>query len=152
MTTTELVKALRICFRDLDDGADCPNCPLYGNENCLAEVMGGAADLIEWLIGANANLHEELEQKDKIQAIFRQKLVTFEAERDALLEKKRWIPVTERLPEDRGDVLVVAYWHERWGVHLGWCARERGAWSVRVGFANRSDLAVTHWMPLPEAP
>lgn len=85
MTTTELVKALRICFRDLDDGADCPNCPLYGNENCLAEVMGGAADLIEWLIGANANLHEELEQKDKIQAIFRQKLVTFEAERDAAI-------------------------------------------------------------------
>ena len=85
MTTPELVKALRICFRDLDDGADCPNCPLYGNENCLAEVMGGAADLIEWLIGANANLHEELEQKDKIQAIFRQKLVTFEAERDAAL-------------------------------------------------------------------
>lgn len=85
MTTAELVKALRICFRDLDDGADCPNCPLYGNENCLAEVMGGAADLIEWLIGANANLHEELEQKDKIQAIFRQKLVTFEAERDAAL-------------------------------------------------------------------
>ena len=85
MTTSDLVKALRICFRDLDDGADCPNCPLYGNENCLAEVMGGAADLIEWLIGANANLHEEIDQKDKVQALYHQKLTIFEAERDAAI-------------------------------------------------------------------
>lgn len=64
----------------------------------------------------------------------------------------RWIPVEERLPEDRSDVLVVAYWHERWGVYMGWCAPERAAWSVRIGIGNRSDIAVTHWMPLPEPP
>ena len=62
----------------------------------------------------------------------------------------RWIPVTERLPEDRSDVLVVAYWHERWGVYMGWCAPERAAWSVHIGIGDRSDIAVTHWMPLPE--
>ena len=64
----------------------------------------------------------------------------------------RWIPVEERLPEDRGDVLVVAYWHERWGVYMGWCAPERAAWSVHIGIGDRSDIAVTHWMPLPEPP
>ena len=63
-----------------------------------------------------------------------------------------WIPVAERLPKDRSDVLVVAYWHERWGVHMGWCVPERGKWSVHVGFADRSDLTVTRWMPLPEPP
>ena len=62
----------------------------------------------------------------------------------------RWIPVTARLPEDRSDVLVVAYWHERWGVYMGWCAPERAAWSVHIGIGDRSDIAVTHWMPLPE--
>ena len=62
----------------------------------------------------------------------------------------RWIPVTERLPEDRSDVLVVAYWHERWGVYMGWCAPERAAWSVHIGIGDRSDIAVTHWMPLPQ--
>ena len=62
----------------------------------------------------------------------------------------RWIPVEERLPEDRSDVLVVAYWHERWGVYMGWCAPERVAWSVHIGIGDRSDIAVTHWMPLPE--
>lgn len=86
MTTSDLVKALRICFRDLDDGADCPNCPLYGNANCLAEVMGGAADLLEWLISANADLHEELEWKDKVITLAQKKQTEAEAERDALLE------------------------------------------------------------------
>lgn len=63
-----------------------------------------------------------------------------------------WIPVTERLPEDRSNVLVVAYWHERWGVYMGWCAPERAEWSVHVGIGDRDDVAVTHWMPLPEPP
>lgn len=64
----------------------------------------------------------------------------------------RWIPVAERLPEDRSNVLVVAYWHERWGVYMGWCAPERAEWSVHVGIGDRDDVAVTHWMPLPEPP
>ena len=64
----------------------------------------------------------------------------------------RWIPVEERLPEDRSDVLVVTYWHEKWGVYMGWCAPERAAWSVHVGIGDRNDVAVTHWMPLPEPP
>lgn len=143
MTTTELVKALRICFRDLDDGADCPNCPLYGNENCLAEVMGGAADLIEWLSGANAHLYEELKWKDRVIALAQRKQAEAEAERDALREKKRWIPVSEKAPEydmpqlamtADGEVLTANYaygeWFDTWG----------------------QDVDVTHWMPLPEAP
>ena len=63
-----------------------------------------------------------------------------------------WIPVEERLPKDRSDVLVVAYWHERWGVYMGWCAPERAQWSVHIGIGDRNDVAVTHWMPLPEPP
>ena len=76
-------------------------------------------------------------------------LVTKES---AELLERRWIPVEERLPEDRSDVLVVAYWHERWGAYMGWCAPERAAWSVHVGIGDRSDIAVTHWMSLPEPP
>lgn len=96
MTTSDLVKALRICFRDLDDGADCPNCPLYGNENCLAEVMGGAADLIEQLTAeivvlpdgqasAIESLRKEIEWKDMVIALAQRKQAEAEAERDALL-------------------------------------------------------------------
>mgnify|MGYP004689554487 CR=1 FL=1 len=86
MTDKEIIQAQRSCFRDLDDGAACPNCPLYGNENCLAEVMGGAADLLEWLSGASADLRKEIEWKDKVIALAQRKQAEAEAERDALLE------------------------------------------------------------------
>ena len=86
MTDKEIIQAQRICFRDLDDGAACPNCPLYGNENCLAEVMGGAADLLERLSGASADLRKEIEWKDKVIALAQRKQAEAEAERDALRE------------------------------------------------------------------
>lgn len=70
----------------------------------------------------------------------------------AVKRMPRWIPVTERLPEDRSDVLVVAYWHEKWGVYMGWCAPERAAWSVHIGIGDRNDITVTYWMPLPKPP
>lgn len=85
MTDKEIIQAQRICFRDLDDGAACPNCPLYGNENCLAEVMGGAVDLLERLSGANAHLYEELEWKDKVIALAQKEQAKAEAERDAAI-------------------------------------------------------------------
>lgn len=66
--------------------------------------------------------------------------------------ERDWISVEDRLPEDRRNVLVVAYWNERWGVYMGWCAPKRAEWSVHVGIGDRSDVAVTHWMPLPEPP
>lgn len=64
----------------------------------------------------------------------------------------KWVSVKERLPEDRSNVLVVAYWHERWGVYMGWCAPERAEWSVHIGIGDRNDVAVTYWMPLLEPP
>lgn len=64
----------------------------------------------------------------------------------------KWIPVTERLPEDRGDVLAVVFWHETWRVKMAWCIPERNEWYVHVGFADRNDVLVSHWMPLPVPP
>ena len=64
----------------------------------------------------------------------------------------RWIPVSERLPEDRRTVLVTAYWHETYqvmeasyyGDGLWWC----------VPFNNCGEhmqkLKPIAWMPLPE--
>ena len=110
----------------------------------LGDDLAEAADRIE----AQAKEIEKLRGQNK-QLREAAALVTKES---AELLERRWIPVEERLPEDRSDVLVVAYWHERWGVYMGWCAPERAAWSVHVGIGDRNDVAVTHWMPLPSGP
>lgn len=145
MRDQELVNALRE-HADWWENGDMMD-PLGGLEKDLL----AAADRI-----ANQSTHiAALQQKiEKLRAQNEQlreaaALVTKES---AELLERRWIPVEERLPEDRSDVLVVAYWHERWGVYMGWCAPERAAWSVHIGIGDRSDIAVTHWMPLPEPP
>lgn len=125
--TTDLVADLRVCLR-----GECSTCGHEcGNADCLDRIMEDAADRLDELVDRCARYAEEI-------AVLR--------------ERQRWIPVTERLPEDRSNVLVVAYWHERWGVYMGWCAPERAEWCVHIGIGDRDDVAVTHWMPLPEAP
>lgn len=61
-----------------------------------------------------------------------------------------WVRVEERLPRLRENVLVCAYWHEHWGVYMGWNSGH--GWSVSCGLGQRSDVQVSHWMPLPEPP
>ena len=125
--TTDLVADLRTCLR-----GECSTCGHEcGNADCLDRIIEDAADRLDELVDRCARYAEEI-------AVLR--------------ERQRWIPVTERLPEDRSNVLVVAYWHERWGVYMGWCAPERAKWSVHVGIGDRDDVAVTYWMPLPEPP
>lgn len=137
--TTDLVAAMRCSSQAPTPSPPCTTCAyrvvetLGGKEytSCDCDRMGlDAADRLEELVDRCARYAEEI-------AVLR--------------ERGRWIPVTERLPEDRSNVLVVAYWHERWGVYMGWCAPERAEWCVHIGIGDRGDVAVTHWMPLPEA-
>ncbi len=147
MKNEEIVKALR-CVSTAGSSPDCEHCPYWMEESVPAEMrdMVGedvfhscdidrvgldGADLIEKLTARCARYAEEIA---------------------VLQERARWVPVEERLPEDRSYVLVVAYWYKRWGVYMGWCAPERAEWSVHVGIGDRSDVAVVYWMPLPEPP
>lgn len=56
----------------------------------------------------------------------------------------RWIPVTERLPED--GVLVFAY-----GKRAGYGFR-RGGWWIDTLYGGVLANGPTHWMPLPAPP
>jgi len=59
--------------------------------------------------------------------------------------ERRWIPVSERLPEDGKPVWVCTIWNEQ---HSGFLID--GVW---VGlFRDFREGEITHWMPLPELP
>ena len=63
-----------------------------------------------------------------------------------VVEQPRWIPVTERLPEDGEWVLV---WGRGQQIPT-MMFRESGAW-IDDQFLE-FHTTVTHWMPLPEPP
>lgn len=126
MTEKEIVRSLRHC--STTDCVDCPACKYGTHLGCVERLVADAADLIERLT----------------------------AERDALREKQRWIPVTERMPETGVPVLVnyigtdelphadgVVAWTD-WGA-LWW----EGS---LVDSESEVTVPITHWMPLPEAP
>lgn len=65
---------------------------------------------------------------------------------EELEAERRWIPVTERLPED--DIPSTAYlcwWHGHTHICKYWRTRKCFEFNGRV-------VNVTHWMPLPEPP
>jgi hypothetical protein len=66
--------------------------------------------------------------------------------------KKEWIPVTERLPKDRREVLVTAYWHETYQVMMGSYFGDELWWCVPFNNSGEhmQKLKPKAWMPLPE--
>ena len=110
MTTNDLLEALAR-LRVETGSLACLGC---GREhNCSTHgcaILRAAADLIERLTAEVADLRKELEWKDMVIALAQRKQVEAEEERDALREKQRWIPVTERLPER--DVQVLGWYKD----------------------------------------
>lgn len=60
------------------------------------------------------------------------------------VQQMRWIPVEERLPEEKQRVIVRC---ERVGTSVGWILW--GGWMTDIG-PHAGE--VTHWMPLPQPP
>lgn len=58
MTGKEIIQALRICSRRTD-AQTCTECPLFDSEDCMGDMMVGAADLIERLTAENAKAEAE---------------------------------------------------------------------------------------------
>ena len=121
MTEKEIIRALRVCSRRTD-AQTCAKCPLFDSEDCMGDMMVGAADLIERLTAENAALREKVPQ---------------------------WISVEEKLPEPGTRVIAtdgvfvgeaIFARDSRWSGYGGGILRDC------IG------SVVTHWMPLPEAP
>lgn len=141
MTYEEIIQALRCCAKGLGHDDACENCK-----------VGEIQDRREYIEFAAANVIERLT-----------------AENAALREKQRWIPVTERLPDERDAVIILL----KDGQVFRGEIRERIALPEWWYFYDASDTdmdmlgvmyplfddglwlhenPVVAWMPLPEAP
>lgn len=120
MTKDEITRGLRICGKKMG----CGHCPGKGLQDPLGERL-----CTELLMLRAAAL---IEQQDA---------------RIAGLEAKvpRWIPVTEKIPPDQEEVLVLT--RSKNGVRNV----DKGYWAIDH-FIHRGRAQVTHWMPLPGWP
>ena len=67
----------------------------------------------------------------------------------AELDKRRWIPVTERLPENTDDILTIDSFRD---VSTGWYSPIERIFFTHKEFYGCNDArngCVTHWQPLP---
>ena len=74
-----------------------------------------------------------------------------QAERDALVEAVRWVPVSERLPVD-GDWYLVIDSSVRHKVPLVTMGFLDGCLWLPLHEGGEDDIYVTHWKPLPTIP
>ena len=63
--------------------------------------------------------------------------------------KPKWIPVTERLPDEFAQYLCIVIRPIRGG---GYVRETRVLWCDYDRSWNCDEVIVTHWMPLPEPP
>ena len=150
MKNEEIVRALR-CVSTAGGENACEHCPywkeeevpeeerpIYGADtmhSCDVDRVGlDGADLIERLTARCARYAEEIAVAQ---------------------ERTRWIPVTERLPED-GDVVLCWYEYFRFGEYnrmyrtygIGYYIN--GMWGGDV--SSGRNTKVLAWMPLPAPP
>lgn len=137
----ELANKLRRCGK----GLCTEDCPDWTKENlyhtCQDELVLEAADAIEEL---SMKLHGD---EAAIAGMTR------EIVRMVIAEKRRWIPVTERLPETWKPVLVYQPYKNDGDnplIRMSWYTGA-GIWRD-CGQGNILELPATHWQPLPEPP
>ena len=126
MMYDDLIKQLCYCA----DATTCRNC-LWKTEWCPTDMQKKAADAIEELRKAVLRLEDESGIYDELPIVY--------------IYPTKWIPVTERLPEENALCLV---YNKYYGPMVGW--RVDGK-RFRIPGSHFPDHP-THWMQLPEPP
>ena len=137
----------------------------------MIEFENAECNLGTWYHGIDGDMKEaldmaitSLERSEK----FRQKaevvISQLRADRDRLEDAHRWIPVSERLPEEEGKYLttvkgiistrceILTFTNNLYKVDKDdFCAKKRPGWyffDYEYGYIEETDVIA--WMPLPE--
>lgn len=125
----DLINAMRKCATD---AFACITCTLDSNPSCTDILMKQAADAIE---GLSADYESVCKDVERLEALIQ-------------MGKPKWIPVTERLPEEDTSCLVFLIGGE-FG-QLSWMSMAIFYNGVfRYDDHSGEFDQITHWMPLP---
>ena len=94
-----------------------------------------------------ADLEKENADWLKAIAFLRQTKADLTAENEALREANRWIPVSERLPENTNLVIIFDRFRK-----LGQYISSTNGWYDEDSNLEFPNENVTHWQPLPAKP
>lgn len=129
----ELIGQLRNCLKEVNcTGCDCNNL-----------LIKQAADAIEELQGELQALKDDTDMA-----------IVEDGKETRLCFVKKWIPVTERLPEAGKKVLVFAYGYDTITARM--CKKTEDGYPVFECNGIYREMAragrISHWMPLPQPP
>lgn len=96
----------------------------------------------------NAAMSEAGREADRMQSEHGAYVAELEARIAKLEAQQRWVPVSERLPDNWESVLTIDISKSTQDVVTAFYNPEISLWSTHFS----CDLWVTHWMPLPEPP
>ena len=115
-----------------------------------SESAGTDEQIEDWIEECGLSDEEVIDRAKKLCWMVIEGFVNVIKTAPTLTLPNEWVSVEERSPKLRENVLVCAYWHEHWGVYMGWNSGH--GWYVSCGLGQRSDVKVSHWMPLPAPP
>ena len=122
-------------------------------EEWVEKVTDSSADIA--LADMLADWQADIIRRMKAEHALNKRIAELEAENDQLTadstderQDDKWIPVSERLPDNWMSVLTIDRSKSTRDMMTAFYNPETSLWSTHFS----CDLWVTHWMPLPEPP
>lgn len=146
----KVTKGLEACALK-QEFVDCKNCPYHGGKTCVGPLMRDALALLKEQ-EAECELDERCEdckEYDKEKHYCPRFCRVIRTTLDEVKgNEPRWIPVTERPPEDGED--MIAWIEDEHESRMTAANYDKGVWYDCV--MNCKEQRIKYWMPKPKPP